>query len=165
MYIVVTPVSLSPFSTDHWIGAAPLYLGRSDAWTFTQPYWGISNISFGNIFPYATTHIISGFKDFISFINSSFFFTFSGWNTGKFFSIANSLTGVAIIFIPLPFGLSTFVTTAKMSCPALYIASNESLAKSGVPIKTIFIFITFLPIILIFLLLIQHNFQLSNFQL
>ena len=82
----------------------------------------------------------------------------------KPFSKAYCFTGDATIFIPLPFGLSTFVTTAKMSCPALYIASNESLAKSGVPIKTIFIFITFLPIILIFLLLNQHNFQLLNFQ-
>jgi hypothetical protein len=56
-----------------------------------------------------------------------------------FFSIANSFTGEAIIFIPLPFGLSGFVTTPNISYPALYTASKLSLAKSGVPIKTILI--------------------------
>ena len=51
IYIVVIPVSLSPFKTDHCIGAAPLYLGKREPCTLIQPYFGISNISFGSIFP------------------------------------------------------------------------------------------------------------------
>ena len=40
--IMVTPVNSSPFITAHWIGAAPLYLGRSDACTFMQRvFWHI----------------------------------------------------------------------------------------------------------------------------
>ena len=74
--IVVTPVFLSPFSTAHCIGAAPLYSGRSDPCTFTQPYFGISNSSCGRIFPYATTQIKSGFKDLTSSKNSGFFLIF-----------------------------------------------------------------------------------------
>ena len=79
IYIVVTPVFLSPFKTAHWIGAAPLYFGSKEPCTFMQPLLGISSISFGKIFPYATTHMTSGFKAFISEINSSLFLTFSGW--------------------------------------------------------------------------------------
>lgn len=78
IYIVVTPVVLSPFSTAHCIGAAPLYFGNKEACTFIHPYLGISKISFGNIFPYATTHITSGFWLFIPSINSVFPFTFCG---------------------------------------------------------------------------------------
>ena len=77
--IVVTPVFLSPFSTAHWIGAAPLYSGNNEPWTFTQPYFGISNNSCGKIFPYATTQIKSGFSFFTSSKNSGLFLTFIGW--------------------------------------------------------------------------------------
>jgi len=50
IYIVVIPVVLSPFKTAHWIGAAPLYLGSNEPWTFIQPNLGISNISFGKVY-------------------------------------------------------------------------------------------------------------------
>ena len=78
IYIVVIPVVLSPFKTAHCIGAAPLYLGNNEPCTFMQPSFGMSNNSCGNIFPYATTHITSGFKAFIFSINSVLFLTFSG---------------------------------------------------------------------------------------
>ena len=51
MYIVVIPVFLSPFSTAHCIGAAPLYCGSSEPCTLIQPLLGISNNSLGSIFP------------------------------------------------------------------------------------------------------------------
>ena len=79
IYIVVIPVVLSPFKTAHWIGAAPLYLGSNEPWTFIQPNLGISNISFGKIFPYATTQITSGAKVLISSKNSVLFFILIGW--------------------------------------------------------------------------------------
>ena len=65
IYIVVIPVFLSPFKTAHCIGAAPLYFGSNEPCTFIHPSFGMSRISFGNIFPYATTHITSGFISFI----------------------------------------------------------------------------------------------------
>jgi len=35
--MVETPVTASPLSTAHWIGAAPRYFGSSEPWTFTAP--------------------------------------------------------------------------------------------------------------------------------
>ena len=55
-----------------------------------------------------------------------------------FFSKAYSFTGEYAIFIPLPFGLSGFVTTPIILNPASYILFNDSCAKSGVPINKIF---------------------------
>jgi len=43
-----------------------LYFGNSDPCTFIAPYFPISKIFVGSIFPYATTHSTSGFNDFIS---------------------------------------------------------------------------------------------------
>ena len=51
IYIVLIPVCFSPLITAHCIGAAPLYFGSNDPCTFIQPYFGISKISFGSIFP------------------------------------------------------------------------------------------------------------------
>ena len=36
--IIVTPVSASPLSTAHWIGAEPRYLGNSETCRLMQPY-------------------------------------------------------------------------------------------------------------------------------
>ncbi len=60
MRMVVTPVTGSPLITAHWMGAAPRYLGSREAWTLMQPFGGSSKISFGRIWPKATTTIISG---------------------------------------------------------------------------------------------------------
>ena len=49
--IVVIPVTLSPARTLLWIGAAPLYLGRSEPCTFMQANFGISRILLGRILP------------------------------------------------------------------------------------------------------------------
>ena len=48
MSMVVTPLTLSPAIIQRCIGAAPRYIGSSDAWTFTQPYSGSSSTSFGS---------------------------------------------------------------------------------------------------------------------
>ena len=50
-YMVLTPVTSSPFSTAHCIGAAPRYLGRSEPWTFTLPRRGMASTSSGSILP------------------------------------------------------------------------------------------------------------------
>ena len=47
MCMMVTPVSLSPFSTAQWMGAAPRYLGSRDEWTLMQPYLGVVQASPG----------------------------------------------------------------------------------------------------------------------
>ena len=51
IYMMETPVSASPSSTAHWMGAAPRYLGRSDAWTLMEPYFGTSRSFWGRIWP------------------------------------------------------------------------------------------------------------------
>ena len=48
-FISVTPVSVSPSTTAHVIGAAPRYLGSSDACTLTHPRRGPSSTSFGKM--------------------------------------------------------------------------------------------------------------------
>ena len=51
IFISVTPVSRSPRTTDHVIGAAPRYFGKSDPCTFTQPRRGASRTSWGRMRP------------------------------------------------------------------------------------------------------------------
>ena len=58
----VTPVSASPRTTAHVIGAAPRYFGKSDACTFTQPSLGASSTSVGRMRPYATTSATSALR-------------------------------------------------------------------------------------------------------
>ena len=47
--MVVTPVTASPSRTACCIGAAPRYLGKSEPWIFTQPYFGRSRTVLGRI--------------------------------------------------------------------------------------------------------------------
>ena len=51
MRISVTPVTVSPRMMDHWIGAAPRYFGRIDAWTLRHPNRGKSRTSWGRSLP------------------------------------------------------------------------------------------------------------------
>ena len=51
---------LSPAIIERSIGAAPLHLGKIEAWILRQPKRGNSKTSFGKIIPYADTMIISG---------------------------------------------------------------------------------------------------------
>ena len=134
--IVVTPLTFSPFMMTHCKGAAPRYIGRSDACTFMQPYLGSVNTLTGRSCPNATTTITSGLIFFSSSRNSSFFLIFSGWYTGIPCANASALTGVIRSSFPLPFGLSGCVTTAATSCPAEISSFKVPTAKSGVPIKT-----------------------------
>ena len=52
---VVIPVTVSPRMIAHWIGAAPRYLGRSEAWMLIEPRDGASSTACGRIWPNATT--------------------------------------------------------------------------------------------------------------
>ena len=132
--MVVTPVNSSPLITAHWIGAAPLYFGRSEACTLIQPYRGISRILFDRICPKATTIIISALN-FLRYSILAVSLILTGWNTSIPCESAHSLTGVYCIVLPRPFGLSGCVTTSATSCPASIIASSVPTEKSGVPMK------------------------------
>ena len=137
---MVTPLTFSPFIMTHWSGAAPRYIGRSDACTFTHPYLGSVSTLTGRSCPNATTTITSGASFLSSSRNSSFFLTLSGWNTGISCFTASALTGVIRNSFPLPLGLSGCVTTAATSCPASNSALRVPTAKPGVPIKTTLIY-------------------------
>ena len=52
---VVMPVSVSPRTMAHWIGAAPRYFGSSEAWMLIEPRAGASSTVWGRIWPKATT--------------------------------------------------------------------------------------------------------------
>ena len=49
--MVVTPVSVSPLATAHWMGAAPRYLGSSEPWRLMLPKRGRSSIQCGMMRP------------------------------------------------------------------------------------------------------------------
>ena len=51
IFMMVTPVSVSPLRIADWTGDAPRYFGSSDVWTFTQPNFGKSRIAGGKICP------------------------------------------------------------------------------------------------------------------
>ena len=102
-----------------------------------QPSFGISSISLGKIFPYATTTKKSAFSDLSLSINASSFI-FEGVSTGISSSCASSFTGVGLSS-PLFLFLSSLVSTRLTSCPAFTRLLRGCSEKSGVPIKTIFI--------------------------
>ena len=131
--IMVTPDSFSPSITACWIGAAPRYLGSRDAWILIHPNLGISRMLFGMICPNAATMMMSGARFFSSSTNSGSL-TFTGCSTGIPCFSASSFTGVGIIVLPLPFGLSGCVITASTSYPFSASAARGATAKSGVPI-------------------------------
>ena len=136
MYIMLTPVSVSPFKMAECIGDAPLYFGSREECTFIIPYFGISIISLGIILPYATTTIKSGFISFILLITSSSFILF-GCIISMLLSSPNCLTGEYIILFPLAFRLSSFVKISFKSV-FLYTVSRLGIANSGVPINIVF---------------------------
>ena len=134
--IIVTPVSFSPLMIAQLIGAAPLYFGKSDAWIFTQPYFGISRISLDNICPKAATTKISACSC-LNLSTHSGVLIFWGCHIVSPCLSAHSFTGGNCICPLLPLGLSGCVTTAAISCPASINASRAPTEKSGVPINTI----------------------------
>ena len=136
MYIMLTPVSVSPFKMAECIGEAPLYFGSREECTFIIPYFGISIISLGIILPYATTTIKSGLTSFILLITSSSFILF-GCIISISLSRPNCLTGEYIILFPLAFRLSSFVKISFKSV-FLYTVSRLGIANSGVPINIVF---------------------------
>ena len=102
---IVTPVVFSPFSTAHWIGAAPRYFGSSEPWTLMQPLGGIARTAGGSSLPYAATAISSGFSA-RSVSAASSVRSVAGWYTGMSRSSASALTGGGSSLCPRPFGLS-----------------------------------------------------------
>ena len=94
--MIVRPVVVSPLRRACCIGAAHRYFGRREVWTLRKPIGGISSRIWGRIFPYATTIQISGASS-RTVARKSSFFTFSGWNSGIFFSCAIFATGEEII--------------------------------------------------------------------
>ena len=46
-----TPVSASPFSTAHWTGALPRYLGSRETCRLMQPNFGMSSTDWGRMHP------------------------------------------------------------------------------------------------------------------
>ena len=105
---------------------------------FTQPYFGISSMLSGIICPKATTMITSGLYP-LRISTNSCSRTLTGWYTFIPFSTAIVFTGEGVNSPFLPFGLSGWVTTAIISCFEAIRASKDAAAKSGVPIKIIFI--------------------------
>ena len=110
------PVSLSPERIAACIGAAPRQRGNKDAWTLRQPCFGRSRITCGNIDPYAATIIKSACKSEISLM-TSVSLSDSGWHTIMFSRSANSLTALALTFLPRPAGRSGCVKTASGMMP------------------------------------------------
>ena len=51
IFMMVTPLSVSPAMMARWIGAAPRQRGNSEACTLKQPSRGASRIGFGRISP------------------------------------------------------------------------------------------------------------------
>ena len=144
---MVTPVSSAPSSTALCMGAAPLYLGRRDACTFTAAILGISKISFDIICPNAATTKKSGDSNFIFSIKPLSLLIISGSYTSIPRSEAHLLTAVGILLLRLT--ASFCVMQNGISTPALWSASKDGTAKSGLPMNTTFIprrpFLYYLP--------------------
>ena len=104
-----------------------------------HPKRGISRIVFGRSWPKAATTKISAFS-LRSRSTAASSLTFSGWKTGMPYCSAQSFTSDGAGFPLRPLGRSGCVTTRDTSCFAdSASAFNAGTAKSGVPIKTIFI--------------------------
>lgn len=156
--MVVFPVFVSLFIKHQFIGADPLYIGRREACRQIHPSLGISSISLINIWPYATTIIKSGSISFNLLIITESVLIFSGWKIGISLDSPTSFIGEIDTFLPLPLGLSGYVTMA-LTLYFSIIFFNEGTEKSGVPIKTIFIIATSLlyPKIYFIVIYYLHN--------
>ena len=100
-----------------------------------------------NIFPYAATTITSGAMA-LSLSMKSGSDAFSGCSTGMPSSSAFILTAVGLSSACLPTGLSGWLTAASIIYPASKSAESMDAAKSGVPMKTIFMSCESLPVII-----------------
>src|SRR5580658_1483228 len=136
MRMVVTPVTDSPLAIAHWIGAAPRYLGSSEACRFKFPNRGSSIIHCGMMRPYPTTIIASGTMAANWSRNTALFLMVAGCTTAIRRRIAASFTGEAATSMPRPRGRSGCVTTSGRECPASTSFSRVGTAKRGVPQKT-----------------------------
>ncbi len=130
-FISVTPLSLSPLTTAHVMGAAPRYFGSSDACTFTHPSRGASSTSRGRMRPYATTSATSTPCSRAHAPNSPVR-SFVGCTTARPSSSARTFTAGGVTVSPRPAGLSGWHTTA-VTWAIPVSASSEGTAKAGEP--------------------------------
>ena len=103
--IIVTPVTVSPGTSDQGMGAAPRYLGKREACTLRHPCGGISRIARGRIWPKATTTRTSGLIR-RRWSTTSGFWIFTGWMTGRPASSATCLMAGFWSCFPRPAGRS-----------------------------------------------------------
>ena len=134
--MIVTPVWRSPAMIARWTGAAPRYVGSSDACTLIMPRRGVASTGSVRIRPYAATTPRSARSAASSARNGSCF-SRSGCSTGTPPSIARAFTGASLVFWPRPRGRSGCVTTPTTACADCSSASSEGTANAGVPKKTI----------------------------
>ena len=128
--ISVTPLSVSPRTTAHVMGAAPRYFGRREACTLMHPRRGPASTSSGRIRPYATTSATSARCARTHAANSPVR-SFVGCTTVSPSSVARCFTGGAVNVSPRPTGLSGWHTTPTTSAtPAS--ASRHGTEKAGV---------------------------------
>ena len=137
MRIIVTPVSFSPFAMARFIGAAPLYSGKSEACILRQCNFGRPNTTFDIIWPKLATINKSALIFFRNSIES-LEFTSGGWKVLIPSSSAFNFTAVGAILRALPFCLSGWVTTRAISS-LLASFSKIGAAKLELPKNTIFI--------------------------
>ena len=135
--MVVMPVTGSPLTMAHWMGAAPRYLGRREPWTLMQPCLGISRFSWDRSWPKAAVTIRSGAKS-CKAATPSGALILSNWYTGIPSSRAAALAAGGVNTAFRPTGRSGWVKRAS-SWPRLWSIFNEGTAKSGVPRKAILI--------------------------
>ena len=121
------------------MGEDPRYLGSKDACTFSTANLGIAKNASDKICPKAAVTMTSGSSALIS--SSPSLDTFAYCNTGIPSSCALTLSGDGARLYPRPTGLSRPVTTAHTGYTELSFSSTVA-EKSGVPINTIFIFLS-----------------------
>ena len=110
---VVMPVSVSPRMIAHWMGAAPRYLGSSEAWMLMEPRAGASSTAFGRIWPKATTTARSA-ANAASRSAQPGSRSRGGCSTGRPAASAASFTGGGVSRWPRCAGRSGWVMTATI---------------------------------------------------
>src|SRR4030042_2644939 len=134
--IMLTPPTLSPFSSVLIIGVGPLYFGRSDGCTLNQ-FASVSSNNFpGNIFPKEATTTASGFN--LLNLSKKMPSNFSICIKSIPSSMALLFTTLGTVFLPLPVGLWAVVTTRDILCRDLYIPSRNGTEIFEEPKNNIF---------------------------
>ena len=108
------PVTRSPRMIAHWMGAAPRYFGKSEAWMLIEPRDGASSTAWGRIWPNATTTATSA-PSARSRSGQPGSRRRGGWSTDRPAASAAVLIGGAVRRWPRCAGRSGWVTTATIA--------------------------------------------------